>query len=250
MRPRTSSGRATIRATLRTRRAIAAASKLFPWAQQPPFDYTTGVYATDPATGIASNYVTFEISSNPVPLVIYPYYTVIREHTFDYLTALALDEQGAYRNATQHVIWSSADPSVADVTNDLDEASRVDGVAPGLTQIFATDPVSGAVSNAATFDVFGPLKRMDIYMHGRSILNTSETIDVGQTIGIHAWGVLRARVPLRGLRARDVHVEPCRRRHDRAATRLAVLHAAERPASPRDSRSRAGHDPHLRARRR
>jgi hypothetical protein len=152
-----------------------------------PYQYYGDVYATDPLSGVASPYVLFEVTSDPVPLVVYPFYTVIREHTFDYLTALALDDQGAYRNATQDVVWSSDDPSIALVTNTDGVRSRVDGLAPGIANIHAIDPRSGTVSNDARFDVFGPLNRMDVYTRGRSILNTKETIDVGETIGLSAW---------------------------------------------------------------
>jgi hypothetical protein len=157
------------------------------WGYTPPFDYYGDVYATDPQSGVASPYVTFEVSSGPIALVIYPDYTVIREHTFDYLTALALDDQGAYRNATQDVVWSSTDPNIALVTNTDGVRSRVDGVAPGISTIHAIDPRNGAVSNDAKFDVFGPLQRIDVYARGRSILNTKETIDVGETISVTAW---------------------------------------------------------------
>jgi hypothetical protein len=152
-----------------------------------PYQYFGDVSATDPLSGVASPYVIFEVTSDPVPLVIYPFYTVIREHTFDYLTALALDEQGAYRNATQDVVWSSNAPSIALVTNTDGVRSRVDGLAPGIADIHATDRGSGAVSNDARFDVFGPLQRMDVYTRGRSLLNTKETIDVGETIDVRAW---------------------------------------------------------------
>ena len=155
----------------------------------PPFSFYSDVWATDPATGIASQYVIFEISSDPIPLVIYPQYTIIRELTFDYLTALALDEQGAYRNATQDVIWSSTDPSVAAVENHAEIRSRVDAVSPGVADIYATDPRSGAVSGPATFRIFGPLIGIDVHTRGRSIQNTRETMDVGEVVRALAWSI-------------------------------------------------------------
>ncbi len=155
----------------------------------PTYDHDTIVWATDPATGIDSPSVRFRVTSAPVPLVIYPQYTIIRERTFDYLTALALDDAGAYRNATQDVIWSSSDPTVAAVTNTDGERSRVDGVSPGIATIYATDPRSGTVSAAATFDVFGPLRGIDVHTKGRSIRQTTETIDVGEKVRILAWSI-------------------------------------------------------------
>ncbi len=152
----------------------------------PPFDFTTSVEATDRTTGVWSYGVIFEVTSSPVPLIVYPEYDIIRQFTFDYMTALALDDQGAYRNATQDVVWSSTDPTVAAVANEDGVRSRVDGVAPGITTIYATDPRTGAVAGPATFEIFGPLVGIDVRTQYRSYRQTTATLDVGQEVSIQA----------------------------------------------------------------
>jgi hypothetical protein len=173
-------------------------AKMFSPPYDPPYDFDGDVYATDPATGVTSALVRFEVSSTPVPLLIYPQYTIIRELTFDYLTALALDDAGAYRNATQDVVWSSSDPTVAAVANTDQVRSLVDGVSPGIASIFATDPRSGAVAGPATFEVFGPLVGIDVHTHSRTTRHTTETLDVGQQVRILAWSIFEHGFPFEG----------------------------------------------------
>ena len=173
-------------------------------ADQPPpswpetFDVDQWVSARDPASGITSQAVRFEITTTPVPLLIHPAYTIIREGTYDYLTALALGEDGAYRNATQDVVWTSNDPSVAAATNVVDFKSRIDGVAPGRAEIRATDPQSGAVSDPAVFEVFGPLVGIDVRTRGRTLSQRADTLDVGEEVGLRAWALFEHGFPFEG----------------------------------------------------
>lgn len=162
------------------------------------FDVDQWVGARDPVTGIESPAVRFEISTSPVPLLIHPTYTIIRERTYDYLTALALDQDGAYRNATQDVVWTSSDPSVAAATNVVDFKSRIDGVGPGRAEIRATDPRSGAVSDPAVFEVFGPLVGIEVRTRGRTIAQRADTLEVGEEVGLRAWGFFDQGFPFEG----------------------------------------------------
>lgn len=164
----------------------------------PSYHYSGYVSAFDASAAVVSNYVEFEITTDPVPLVIYPEYNIIRDHTFDYLTALGLDENGVYRNVTQDVVWSSSDPTVAAATNVVDLKSRIDGIGPGLAEIRATDPVSGAVSAPAVFDVFGPLVAIDVRLRGRTLAQRGDTLDVGEEVRIEGWARFERGFPFEG----------------------------------------------------
>ncbi len=154
----------------------------------PPYPWVGYVCAVDPLTG-TEGCALFELNPDPPPVLVHPGYTIVRQYTFDWFTALILDDNGVYRNATQDVVWSSSDPSIAAATNTPGERSRIDGVGPGVAQIFATDPVSGAVSNPVGFQVFGPLLGIDVRTRGRSIRRNTETIDVGEGIYLVPWAI-------------------------------------------------------------
>jgi hypothetical protein len=133
-------------------------------------------------------YAWLEVALEPKALVVHPWYTVIRQFDFDWLTAQRL-EDGAYRNATQDVVWSSSDPTVAAATNPAGARSRIDAVGPGIAAIVATDPVSGAVSDPVTFEIFGPLRRMEIRAGGGGTAPFGGTVlDVGEDAWLNVWG--------------------------------------------------------------
>jgi hypothetical protein len=60
------------------------------------------------------------------------------------------------KNLTQDLLYSSTDLAVAQPTNESGRKSRVLAIAPGVAIIRATDPISGIVSNDATYHVVGP----------------------------------------------------------------------------------------------
>jgi hypothetical protein len=146
------------------------------------------VSVVDPANDQVLDSIQVDVSLSPVPLIVYPYYNVIRQFDYDYLTALRL-ENGGYQNVTQEVVWSSNDPSIAVAANPAGERSRIDGAGPGLTTVIATDPLTGAVSDPVTFDVFGPLNNLEVRAFGAGTSPLGATIlDVGDVAAAAAWG--------------------------------------------------------------
>ena len=146
------------------------------------------VTAFDPANDQVGDSIPLEVALAPAPLIVYPYYHVIRQFDFDYLTALRLQD-GGYRNATQQVVWSSSNPSVAAATNPPGARSRIDGVGPGTATIVATDPASGSVSDPVSFEVFGPLNNLEVRAFGAGTASLGATIlDVGDTAWAATWG--------------------------------------------------------------
>jgi hypothetical protein len=146
------------------------------------------IIAFDPANTEVSDAIPLEVSLSPAPLIVYPYYNIIRQFDFDHLTALRLQD-GGYRNATQQVVWSSNKPSVAAATNPPMERSRIDGVGPGLATIVATDPMTGLASDPVTFDVFGPLNNLEVRAFGAGTSSLGATsLDVGDTAWAATWG--------------------------------------------------------------
>jgi uncharacterized protein YjdB len=146
------------------------------------------VTAFDPANDQVGDSIPLEVALAPAPLIVYPYYQIIRQFDFDYLTALRLQD-GGYRNATQQVVWSSSNPRVAAATNPPGARSRIDGVGPGTATIVATDPMSGSVSDPVSFEVFGPLNSLEVRAFGAGTSSLGATIlDVGDTAWAATWG--------------------------------------------------------------
>ncbi len=58
-------------------------------------------------------------------------------------TVTAFDAQGLGKNMTQKVAYASSDATVAEAPNAAPNKGRVNGLAPGVVTISATDPVTG-----------------------------------------------------------------------------------------------------------
>ncbi len=67
----------------------------------------------------------------------------------------ANDSRHGRRNLTQAVTWTSRDPGIVAMPNEEGVRSRIDFVASGQTEVFATDPVTGVVSNDGTVRAIG-----------------------------------------------------------------------------------------------
>jgi hypothetical protein len=66
------------------------------------------------------------------------------------------------RNLTQSLTWTSRDPDVATATNQPGNRSRVVAVDGGTARVFASDPVTGIVSNDTTVIALGDLVGLEI----------------------------------------------------------------------------------------
>jgi hypothetical protein len=84
---------------------------------------------------------------NPVALDVDPDARTINQGTTTYGTVVATFANGATKNYTQRVEWTSSDPAIAAISN-LDGArGKVTGNGPGTVVLRARDPVSGVDSN-------------------------------------------------------------------------------------------------------
>ena len=83
-----------------------------------------------------------------------------------FLTAVATFENGATKNYTQRVDWSSSDPAIASVSNAEGERGLTTGNGPGTATISAVDPVSGVGSSdsnqSSLITVLGPLQSIEL----------------------------------------------------------------------------------------
>ena len=66
------------------------------------------------------------------------------------------------RNLTQDVVWASRDPEIASTPNTPGNRSQVVGESRGTARIYATDPVSGIVSNDVDVVVLGELLALEL----------------------------------------------------------------------------------------
>jgi uncharacterized protein YjdB len=98
-------------------------------------------------------------------------------------TAIGYFNDGSSINLTQQCIWSSSDPSVAVATNPDGDRSRIDAVAPGVSYITCTDPVSG-YGGGDPFWVLGELTNIEV--GGAS--TPADWLRTGQTVSLTALG--------------------------------------------------------------
>jgi uncharacterized protein YjdB len=81
-------------------------------------------------------------------------------------TCLAVYANGATRNYTQRVEWTSSDPAIASVSNTEGERGKVTGNGPGTIVLSARDPVTGIGSNDSgqngAITVLGPLESIEL----------------------------------------------------------------------------------------
>jgi len=103
---------------------------------------------------------------DPVSLDVNPDHRTIDQGTTTFGTCLATYANGATKNYTQKVDWTSSDPTIASVSNVDGERGKVTGLAPGTIVLSARDPVTGLSSNDSGLNgeitVLGPLVSIDL----------------------------------------------------------------------------------------
>ena len=81
-------------------------------------------------------------------------------------TCLAIYANGATRNYTQRVEWTSSDPAIASVSNTEGDRGKVTGNGPGTIVLSARDPVTGIGSSDSgqngAITVLGPLESIEL----------------------------------------------------------------------------------------
>jgi hypothetical protein len=90
----------------------------------------------------------------------------INQGAFTFGTALAVYANGATKNYTQKVDWTSSDPTIASVSNVDGERGKVTGNGPGTIVLRARDPVTGIDSNDSSqnggITVLGVLQSIEL----------------------------------------------------------------------------------------
>jgi hypothetical protein len=103
---------------------------------------------------------------DPVSLNVDPDHRTINQGAMTNGTCVATYANGATKNYTQRVEWSSSDPAIASVSNVDNERGRITGIAPGTIVLRARDPVTGIDSNDSgqngEITVLGPLTSIDL----------------------------------------------------------------------------------------
>ena len=79
---------------------------------------------------------------------------------------MAVYANGATKNYTQRVEWSSSDPTIATVENGSGTRGLITGIGPGTVTIRAHDPVTGIDSDDSgqngSITVLGPLESIEL----------------------------------------------------------------------------------------
>lgn len=112
-----------------------------------------------------------------VRLELKPAEKTISVGEFASYTATGFDAQGVSKNMTQKVTYASSDPTVAEAPNAAPNKARVNGVAPGVVTISATDPVTG-VSTSDAAGVSGTLT-----VQGALVAITLKPIEKNAVVG-------------------------------------------------------------------
>jgi hypothetical protein len=101
-----------------------------------------------------------------VELNVEPDTRTIDQGTSTFLTAIATFENGATKNYTQRVDWTSSKSNVASVSNVDGERGKITGNGPGTATIRVHDPVSGVDSKDSNqngvITVFGALESIEL----------------------------------------------------------------------------------------
>lgn len=109
--------------------------------------------------------VTAEVS-NLLSITLSPTSATHSVGEFQNFTATGHYEGGATQNLTQHVVYTSSDPSVVSAPNEVGNRSKVTMVAPGTATITATDPVSQISTtdsgDDSTITVLGALEQITL----------------------------------------------------------------------------------------
>lgn len=127
---------------------------------------TPTLSATPTATFTPSPSPTVTPVGDPVALDVNPDSRTINQGTSTFGTCVAIYANGATKNYTQRVTWSSSDATIASVSNVDGERGKITGNGPGTATISAHDPVTGIDSNDsnqnAAITVLGPLQSIDL----------------------------------------------------------------------------------------
>lgn len=117
---------------------------------------TVTISATDPKTGIGSHGsgddATFTVLGALERLTLAPAAINRRVGQSQRLTATGYYAGGTTRNLTQHVVYSSSDPTIVAAPNPTGDKSRIDAVSVGTATITAVDPASGITSSTSGGD--------------------------------------------------------------------------------------------------
>jgi uncharacterized protein YjdB len=101
-----------------------------------------------------------------VSLDVNPDHRTIDQGATTFGTCVATFANGATKNYTQRVEWSSSDPAIASVSNVDGERGKITGNAPGTIVLRARDPVTGIDSNDSgqngEITVLGPLESIEL----------------------------------------------------------------------------------------
>ena len=134
---------------------------------------TATISASDPVSGITTtaggNDATLTVTaavSNLLSITLSPTSATRSVGELQNFTATGHYEGGGTQNLTQHVQYTSSDPSVVSAPNEPGNLGKVVMVAPGTATITATDPVSGISTtdsgDDATITVLGALERIEL----------------------------------------------------------------------------------------
>lgn len=128
---------------------------------------TASVTCNDPESGLAS-YATIDVVGQLESISINPVWPALRLGETRGLTAFGQYAPfGGFswrglRNVTQDVVWTSRDPDLVTTPNEPGRRSNVVAVGGGMARVFATDPVSGVVSDDAHVPSLGTLQEIAI----------------------------------------------------------------------------------------
>jgi hypothetical protein len=133
---------------------------------------TTTISASHPSgitTTAGGNDTTLTVTaavSNLLSITLSPTTATRSVGEFQNFTATGHYEGGGTQNLTQHVVYTSSDPSVVAAPNEAGNLGKVVMVAPGTATITATDPVSQISTtdsaSDATITVLGALERITL----------------------------------------------------------------------------------------
>ncbi len=118
------------------------------------------VSARDPRTGILSSQsggdATFRVIAALTQVRLVPRTIRIRVgRNRSAFSAIGIYTDGARLEISDRVTFSTADPGIAVVSNEADRHGRVQGVAPGVTAVQATEPITGIQSRSGRVVVRG-----------------------------------------------------------------------------------------------
>lgn len=126
---------------------------------------TTTISACDPRTGICADPdATMIVFGGLQSIEVFPQtIRAIRPGEHVRFTAKGNYADGRTRNLTQRVEWIVEATGVAQAPNDDGDRSRVDGLVPGVTQVYARDPQTGVRSFSYPLYVIGDLLGIDVH---------------------------------------------------------------------------------------